>query len=65
MDIWTNGLIRRIRAMISLPLPQCIPFTLPERKKNTRVGDDRLSYLRSLLEGELVMLQRREGDERK
>ena len=39
-----NGLIRLVRAMISLPLSQCIPFTLPERKE-TRVGDDRLSYL--------------------
>ena len=39
-----NGLIRLVRAMISLPLSQCIPFTPPERKE-TRVGDDRLSYL--------------------
>ena len=40
-----NGLIRLVRAMISLPLSQCIPFTLLPERKETRVGDDRLSYL--------------------
>ena len=39
-----KGLIRRVRAVISLPLSQCIPLTLPSERKLQRVGDDRLFY---------------------